>query len=264
MNCDMVEKHLDAYLDAELDVTAQVGLEQHLEQCEPCHERLALQRRWSARVRQSIQRPVAPAHLRARLSEALDQEERREQGFWQGGWGNRYVVPASAAAALMMFFGGVLSDEGIEGLQKGALQLPIFEDVVQRHAHELPAEVRGDEPEQVVTWFRGKVKFPVRPVKFRGASVRLVGARISHVHDRQAATLYYNVDGRRVTMVIFEPRRPLRNEARRVEMQGRELYYQHVHGYTVPIMEHNGITYAFTGDLDQKALLQLAANAQLR
>jgi hypothetical protein len=31
----------------------------------------------------------------------------------------------------------------------------------------------------------------------------------------------------------------------------------------VPVLEHDGITYAFTGDLDQRKLLQLVASARL-
>jgi anti-sigma factor RsiW len=120
------------------------------------------------------------------------------------------------------------------------------------------------EPDKVAGWFRGKVGFPVRPVQFREPQVQFLGARISHVRERQAAALYYSVNGHRVTMVIFEPPTTLRAVARRTRIGDTELYYQHVHGYTVPIMEHDGIAYTFTGDLDRQSLLRLAASAQMR
>jgi hypothetical protein len=33
--------------------------------------------------------------------------------------------------------------------------------------------------------------------------------------------------------------------------------------YTVPVFEHDGVVYAFTGDLDQQRLLKLVASARL-
>ena len=41
------------------------------------------------------------------------------------------------------------------------------------------------------------------------------------------------------------------------------MTYHNVHGYTVPVFEHDGVVYAFTGDLDQRRLLQLVASARL-
>jgi hypothetical protein len=45
-------------------------------------------------------------------------------------------------------------------------------------------------------------------------------------------------------------------------MSGREVQYRTLQGYTVPILQDNGIVYAFTGDLDQGNLLHLAATAR--
>jgi hypothetical protein len=39
--------------------------------------------------------------------------------------------------------------------------------------------------------------------------------------------------------------------------------YRNINGYTVPMIEHDGVVYAFTGDLDQRRVLQLVASARL-
>jgi len=54
------------------------------------------------------------------------------------------------------------------------------------------------------------------------------------------------------------------NGALRTRLLGRELYYHQVRGYTVPVRRQDGVTYAFTGDLDRRSLLRLAATARVR
>jgi anti-sigma factor (TIGR02949 family) len=170
----------------------------------------------------------------------------------------RYVVPAAAAAVVFAAF-ATRSDER----RVGTVAEPLFEDVVRRHASEYPVEVRGSAPE-VSGWFRGRLDFQARPVVFEGDSqARLVGGRLSNVREQEAAAFYYDVHGRRVTVMVFEPPRDaMRSGAERVQVGDRELYYRQVHGYTVPFVERDGLTYAFTGDLDSQSMIQLAATAQ--
>jgi hypothetical protein len=54
-----------------------------------------------------------------------------------------------------------------------------------------------------------------------------------------------------------------RSGGHRERFGSRVVTYHNVQGYTVPILEHDGIAYAFTGDLDQHRLLQLVASARL-
>ena len=103
----------------------------------------------------------------------------------------------------------------------------------------------------------------MQPVSFNGADARLVGARISNVSDREAAAFYYTVRGRRVTVMVFEPPDGLDRVAQRTNVRGQNMYYGQAHGYTVPVVQHNGLSYAFTGDLDSRSLMQLAATARL-
>jgi hypothetical protein len=100
----------------------------------------------------------------------------------------------------------------------------------------------------------------------------LEGARISQVGSNQAARLYYSVGDSQLTLVMFKPspslEQALRTESqlehaggKRVRMSGREVPYRTLQGYTVPLVQDNGIVYAFTSDLDERMLLQLVATA---
>jgi hypothetical protein len=152
--------------------------------------------------------------------------------------------------------------------------LDMVRDVVDRHKDELPTEMNTQLPEQATSWFRDKIGFQVRSVDFNEPSVHFLGARVSQIGNHQAAKLYYSVGDSRLTLVMFKPNASLaqalssdagltRLGAHRVHVGGHDVTYQTLQGYTVPIVQQNGIVYAFAGDLDQKSLLRLVANARI-
>ena len=64
------------------------------------------------------------------------------------------------------------------------------------------AEIDG-EPGDVQQWVSGNVSFPVAPLELNDPGARLVGARLSHVMEREAAAFFYDVQGSRVTVLMF-------------------------------------------------------------
>lgn len=244
---------------------------------------------------------VAPPGLADRVRRALLEEDRGaplpererahvvvpEDDYWRPGW---RVVPAAAAAAAVIFAGAAMAAQA--GRPDGAEALA---DVVRLHSAALPADVTVSErmpsgpnvvpvqngfvrasnsrddatgpsgaessSDRVAIWFRGKVGFPVRPAEFARRDVRLVGARVSNVRERQAAALYYEVGGHRMTVVVTDL--PVGDSADEVQVDGQRLRYQELRGHRVPVREEAGLSYAFTGDVDRETLLQLAASARV-
>ncbi|MBO6938857.1 MAG: zf-HC2 domain-containing protein [Deltaproteobacteria bacterium] len=266
MNCQLFRRHVGAFVDGELDAATAVEFETHLDACEACLDHLEFEGTTRELVREAMPEVAAPAHLADRVRAALDEEDEREsvapsEPFIPIRW--RIAVPLSAAAAIGIF---ILAAFEAQGKQDEALAL----DVVRVHSAGLPADVSlvnaetetAPAPdEEVARYFRGKVGFPVRPAEFAARNARLVGARLSNVRERQAAALYYDVEGHRVTVVVTDA--PVESAGEEVEVGGRQLIYRDVHGYAVPVREHAGIRYAFTGDLDREQLLQLAASARV-
>lgn len=265
MNCALVRRHLDAYVDGEVDPTAQIDFERHLAACARCQELIDIARQMKLEVSRSCRSVRAPAALRHRVCSAL---EEAEQSAASGSMFRVLMLPkrlaiplAVAAATLMAVTWGI--GTGGETRSAAATTMPVFEDVVRAHSSHLPADVQADEPREVAGYFRNKVDFRVRPAQFERRDARLVGARLSNVRDRRAAALYYDVGGQRLTVVVFDRPQRMGHGALRARMLGRELYYQHVRGYTVPVREEQGLNYAFTGDLDRRDLLRLAASARV-
>jgi anti-sigma factor (TIGR02949 family) len=299
ISCRVVSRHVDAHVDGELDSTTQVEFDSHLASCPHCREEAALTRAIKAETKRALGGTKAPDALRRKLLEALERapmeqapitapvfaapmnpsrpsEPRRvsappETRDRRRGYvvAARYVVPAAAAAVVFAAFatqrGGGSDDAGARTPRAMASAMPIFEEIVRRHASEYPAEVRGDERE-VSRWFRGRLGFQARPVVFDGNQAHLVGARISNVREQDAAAFYYDVDGHRVTVLVFEAPPEVHDAhmrwgAQRARVGDEDVYYRQVHGYTVPVVQQNGLTYAFTGDLDSQSMIQLAAHA---
>ncbi len=267
-SCRVVRKHVDALVDGELDSTAQIDFETHLSGCVICREHADFSRSMKVANKTALAGVQAPPHLRLRLLTALDSAPgpvarpaapapppaRPESRL------ARYALPAAAAAVVALAFAAQTDETADDAMAAAAI--PVFEDVVRRHSSDHPPEVHGSAF-QMSRWFQRKLEFPARAMEFARPDVQLVGARLSNVREQDAAAFYYQVHGHRVTVIVFEPPPDTLRGARRVEVDGHELFYRTVHGYTVPMVQVDGLTYAFTGDLDSQSMIQLAASAHV-
>lgn len=274
-SCRVVKRHVDALVDGELDSSAQIEFEKHLAGCVICREHAMFAQSMKRATKAALGGVTAPEHLRLRVLTAIDSAPRRAPSAppaeplrlpttgpslsRSDSRLARYALPAAAAAVVALGF-ATQTDDAADAVALQAAAVPVFEDVVRRHEREHPPEVQGS-PSQMASWFQRKLEFPARPVDFGRSDVQLVGARISNVRERDAAAFYYQVHGRRVTVMVFEPPPETFRGADHVRLGGHDVYYRTVHGYTVPMMEMGGLTYAFTGDLDRDQMIRLAASA---
>lgn len=280
--CRVVKRHVDALVDGELDSSAQIDFEKHLAGCVICREHAMFAQSMKRATKTALGGVKAPEHLRLRVLTALDSAaasraqaaavappvaaQLPQRPAAAPGWNDsrlaRYALPAAAAAVVALGF-ATQTDDSQETVSLQAAAVPVFEDVVRRHEREHPPEVQGS-PSQMASWFQRKLEFNARPVDFGPRSdVELVGARISNVRERDAAAFYYQVHGHRVTVMVFEPPPETFRGADHVRMGGHDVYYRTVHGYTVPMTQMGGLTYAFTGDLDRDSMIRLAASAHV-
>jgi anti-sigma factor (TIGR02949 family) len=285
VTCRVVRRHLGVLVDGEVDPATQIEFERHLMACAPCQEELAIERAMRAQVREALRGPSAPAGLRGRVLAALDAVPEDETPGADDRLGERsrhredtgavrvfslrprYAVPLAAAAAALFVLGlPSTSERRTPAADAPAVATSsLLADVVRLHSHALPADVKGPEPVQVVRYFDDKVGFPVRAARFDRSDVQLTGARLAHVRDRRAAALYYDVRGRRMTLVVFEPPAAAFPEPAglRARLGARDVYYQQVGGHVVPVRRQGGLTYAMTGDLPRRQLLSLAASFEV-
>lgn len=261
MICATVRRHVGALVDGELDPSSLLELERHVDACAACQEAVAFERRFRALTREAVSVSSTPEGLRARIAMALDEADRARAA--QGPdtpLSYKTIFVLASAAATVLILGGTLASDGPSLASMGGGG--VFDDVVRLHSSALPADVSAERPQVVTRYFQNKVQFPVRPTEFPRQDVRFVGARLSNVQERRAAALFYDVRGARMTVVVFEAD-PVDDGLTRVTLRGREIFVRDVHGHAVPVRRSGGLQYAFTGDLDRHALLDLAASARV-
>lgn len=257
MNCTSVERYLDALMDGELDASARVEVDKHLAVCPSCGDRLAFAETLRHQLRATVAQGRAPEALRARVTQALREES--SPSWWRADLSWR-ATAAAAAVALVVFGVGGSIDSRAAVMQAGVA--PILDDVMRAHDRGVPAEVKSSE--QIPAYFENKVGFRVQPVQFADPAVRFVGARDAQVGGRHAATLQYEVHGRRMTVVAFRPPAYSERLGELVDTGGGRLVRAvRVRGHVVPLVEHDGIVYAVVSDLDADDRLELAARASL-
>lgn len=265
MRCELIDRRVGAYVDGELDPASMLDVERHIEACGRCQERVGFERRFRSLVNESLTGLELPEDLRERISRNLDAVDvRSEAAVLRRRSLQVFVAAAGITLAVglgqqaRLSFPEAVVAESAPPPQVASLT-PVFDEVVRLHASGLPADVRPQAPSEVSQYFRDKVSFPVTPAVFDGNEARLTGARLHPVGPRKAAALYYDVGGRRVTVVVTDGHLP--------ELGGPipegEIVFRDVGGYTVPVRRQGDLTYVFTGDVDRETLLRLAKSARV-
>jgi anti-sigma factor RsiW len=265
MGCPDVERLFHPYLDGELLGDDCALVEEHIASCAGCREKVAFQSRFKADLRSRLRAPrEAPAHLLASVRGALDQADARGEGPAPGlaaRW--RRTVPASlgvvAAAAAIAFF--------VVTSRPSQADSAIVEEAIRGHEKNLPIEVGGPNvsDDEIRSWMQGKVAVPVRPLRVRDAGSHLVGARVYHLRNRDAAQLVYRIGPSQMTVYVFDasgfdlatPQARRRLIATKTGQ--REVYFSEERGYTVALYRDRGVGYAVASDLEPEGLMRLVA-----
>ncbi len=281
--CKNYRHLLGAHVDGELEPSRVLEVDEHLAACEPCRERVALDRA----VRGSLKRAareasVAPAGLRARVAAAMAAEHARgvkraeaddsEATRLSRSTTWRTLVPLASAAALALVWGAATRGPITGGRSTAETNVragmgggdDLIEELVAEHSRPLPPE-RTDPKD--VRAFEQYVGVPVRPASFeKRTGARLVGGRMLPLHQERAAMLQYEVPAergemRRVSVLVFDPRRIQVNDGELAPraVGSAQVRAGHANGYTVAVTERAGVGYALASDMDTDRAVQLVA-----
>ena len=272
-NCTEACRYLDAWVDGELDPGASLMVDAHVNGCSACGEHVASLRTIRSALGGLRESCSVPPALRLRLRAALEMEDARDREVLSIAARRRHALGFLAAAAALSavvvgwsrFRAGPRDEQTLQNA--GMMSPSMLDELVSRHARDLPVEVRGNEPAQVVNFFRGRLDVPVRPVAFRGLPAQLVGARISSVGNRMAAALYYDLRGRRMTVFVFEPSMlPRRGCAMldRTVVNDRAMCVGQARGYSVAFSEQGGVGYAVATDLPAQETVRILSQAEIQ
>jgi anti-sigma factor RsiW len=197
---------VQAYFDREVDAVAAAEIERHVEHCSECRELLQDLEKVRSTLRSGISFDAAPAALRTRISEALDQE-----GALTGDGGTatalkpRTMRPVRQPGVLgkRWFWRGALSGIGGAALAAGvafflvvpSLVSPLSNELVSAHVRSLmPAhliDVVSTDKHTVKPWFAGHADVSPAVADFEAQGYRLLGGRADYIdHQRSAVVVY--------------------------------------------------------------------------
>jgi anti-sigma factor (TIGR02949 family) len=255
MICKDVHRCVHVYIDGELTPQDALEVEGHLEECPRCKQLVEFEWWFKHQIRTSVGSVQAPADLSGRVRSSLARAERYDRV--------RYALPrggALAALAAGVVLAIYLPSWLAPAPQPRAPGRAVFDYVAERHAHRLPPEITGGDEARVGTWFQDKVDFAVRPPRFRNEPVQLVGGRISNVGDRQAAHLFYEHNGRPLTVVVFQDADIPLGGTQPVQVGSHVVHFGQSRGYNVAVWNQGGVSYAVSSDLDQPDMFRLVSS----
>lgn len=234
MNCRDLETQLTPYLDGELIAEARVAIEAHVTGCAPCARHVEVERHNLSVIRAAGKEasPVAPAALRARISESLSRDADRRRRLGAG---------RAAAVAATVTFAVVLGHQQYRGHQRRLYE----QDAALRHARQLPLEIE-QSPEAIERWFGGKLDHKVTVPRFPNSQA--AGARLLQVRDKPAAYIRYDAP-RQMGLFVF-------GDDHDLEL-GDEPAVGSSHGYNVVSWREGDVVYQLVTDLDERDIRDL-------
>ncbi len=283
MNCRRVLPLLDAFADGELAPDQVLTVEQHVVDCQRCAEQIRLDHAMRTSTRRAVLADVeVSSAFKARIADALAAERAREQApappqpMTPLSW--RSIAPLALAATVALYFAAGRSKSGDAlntgasasahaGLTSsaGAVTAGVEQLIDELVSHHVRAEKPSVTEPTLARRFEPEVGVPVRVpslygAHWEGASVVPVrGAR-----NQRAASLRYNLGGRRVTLYVYNSKRvPLRATLEPRVVYNTPVYVGSRRGYSIAAVERRGVGYAVATDLNEPESAELVV-ASLR
>lgn len=271
MKCCEARAYLEAYSDAELCPDRALDVEAHLSDCSSCQGELELQGTVKHLTRSCCSKDTMSAEFASRLKVSVGEEATRQAHIRAANlplsWSTITPLAAVAAAAFWFSFSAnrvrtddVQLESKMPYVSAAAGTDQLVEALVQHHSalknnprYRDRAELPTMEPE---------LGLPIREPNLDRYGARFEGAEILHMKSANAASLYYSVAGRRVTLYVYDPEelplRTMRDLEPRV-VGNRAVFVGKRRGYSIAACERQGVGYAVATDLTDEESAELVA-----
>lgn len=270
MDCRAVARGVGLYLDGELDAADAGELEAHAMECDACRSLVAERREAKERLRALAARDAVPTGLRERLQGRIAVAARERRSRERRRWLVRVAVGGASVVVAAAVVGGLAWREAptapqVEGQVAGLSEVgsPVVREAIDWHRRNVPVEVTGPYADVVGAWFGDKLPFAVRVPELEGG-VSLLGARLGHIHQHEAAYIVYEVGGRKLSVMVFDARNfPVAGWSEG-GLGPEGLLIDNASGFNVALVRDGDIGYSFTSELPEERLRELVASGMVR
>lgn len=252
--CDDLAPFIDAYVDAEIDGSELSAFEVHLHDCAECHQKVEAQLAFKRQLKSALSSQTrAPEALRANIMSLIEQEQQVSQQSVRR-FPRTGMILAPAAVALVA---SALAFPSLLTVAPAAAErAPIATQTIEWHKGNLPLEVKGDA-KAVTSWFNGKVDFPVRLPRLAHKEATLLGARLAHVQNKRAAYVLYDIQGTRMSVLMFEGKDVKVPVDKVRSIAGHDVAMMNNNGYEVAVLQDDGVTYSMASELPREEFTKM-------
>lgn len=260
MKCENFLPFIDTYVDGEFDELESDELETHLSACPTCRKKVDAQINWKRSFKECLDGETVSADLKANiLGQILTPTVHDIEDDTNVHPIRKKTFKKSAIAGLSIAAIALLSFYAVPKLVTVAPATsdtqPVVEQAIEWHRGNFPIEVTGPESNRIENWFVDKVAFPIHLPAFKNAN--LLGGRLANLKERQAAYVAYDIDGTRLSVMLFNGEGLLVATENIKHIKGRDIALLNQNGYTVALLQNEGVTYALTSDISEEKMTEL-------
>lgn len=267
--CDEVSLNALRYLDDLLQGQELHDFRAHLEVCPNCRASVETERALSRLLHRSRPLYSVPPAFRARVAADLEQhaasmadrEDFREHLMRIVG---DLADPARRVARLRLLAATLAVTALVLAFAPSALRqvraANYVETAVTTHRSYLDGNlalgIRSDSPEQVTSWFTGKVPFPLRLPQSTPGSIptyQLAGASLVSYRGSPAALVVYEKQKERISLLVASSQSATVAGGDEVRSGALTFHYRTDQGFKVVTWSNHGLSYALVSSVSGSA-----------
>ena len=259
--CDEVSLKALRYLDDRLQGQELRDFRAHLEVCPNCRASVETERALSRLLHRSRPLYSAPPALRARVAVLVEKHSGpilASENFYKRllrSVGNGFADPVRRVVRLRLLAATLAVTAMLLAFVPNAVRqlraADYVETAVTTHRSYLDGNlalgIRSDSPEQVSSWFTGKVPFPFRLPQSTPGSIptyQLAGASLVSYRGSPAALIIYEKQKERISLLVASSQSAAVAGGDEVRSGALTFHYRTDQGFKVVTWSNHGLTYA--------------------
>ncbi|UCE17717.1 MAG: anti-sigma factor [Gemmatimonadota bacterium] len=268
MTCEQATTRLHEFLDHELSGQRHSEVGAHLASCPSCRRMYEFEQQLRNTVWEKGREEKAPAYVFERVKRNVFEKKKREvkdrsERSWMGlrpawNWAVAALVAVTVAGTWVALRG------------KGGPP-PLLAELVGDHMQyaeaEKPSEMVSSDADEIEIWLEGKLGYAIVVPRFEGPHMHLIGGRILDVKGMKVAYLFYQGDGRALSLYVTKVSTAELCAKDKLQLQDCRLCLVKFHNcelciskfrdYNILSWEEEGVTYAMVSDLDSEHMLDV-------
>jgi anti-sigma factor (TIGR02949 family) len=259
--CDEVSLKALRYMDDRLQGQELRDFRAHLEVCPNCRASVEIERALSRLLHRSRPLYSAPPALRARVAVAVEKHSGpilASENFYKRllrSVGNGFADPVRRVVRLRLLAATLAVTAMLLAFVPNAVRqvraADYVETAVTTHRSYLDGNlalgIRSDSPEQVSSWFTGKVPFQFRLPQSTPGSIptyQLAGASLVSYRGSPAALVVYEKHNERISLLVASSQSAVVAGGEEVRSGALTFHYRTDQGFKVVTWSNHGLTYA--------------------